>query len=393
MGSFATRVATATLSGLAVLPLSVLASGYSLTALAPLSAGKSSYTYTLNAHGSVVGEAYVSEACPFSQWVSCLVQGYASNQPRAVVWPAHAARPSALNCLPATLPPSSSWDKPCEALGLNSRGAMVGRSYFGADATWAQKPVLWASASAAPLDLSPQLQNLPPYVSARAVGINDEGWILGRAVQDTNHNDSARSEVARPEYAFLLHDGSAITLPNTGASSVQAVALNSTLAVGNGQYDKGGQSGVILWALGGLTTTLRSIDGSVNHVYAEGLSSAGHMAGFYWSPSSGEGNKAFVWYQGRALSLPTAPGHTSHAYAVNALGQVVGSHCAAGQDPRSCHATVWTNGVRQDLHTLLTAPSGQTLVQATGINDRGQITGWMLDAGHTYRAFLLTPQP
>lgn len=382
-----TRITSlAALLGSALLALSSTSASaaYSVSLLAPIAPDQNSYGNVISANGIVLGESYVKQDCPVSQWVGCLLEGYSSRQPRSVWWPVQGGAPTVLPCLSKVVSTSASWDKPCEAHAVNNRGVMVGRSYVPKGAfDIGVHPVLWLSPGSAPVDLSPQMQGLPSYLSARAVGINEQGWIIGRAQIDNRQN----------EYAFLLRDGLATVLPSAGALSVKARAINATMAVGDGQYERGGQSGVIVWTLGGPTTTLRTVDGSENDVHAEAISSAGHVAGFYWAPASKQGNRAYTWYQGRAQALPTDTGYSSVAYGVNAAGQVVGSHCRTDQDIHGCRAVVWTNGVRQDLNVLATPPAGFTFVQAKSINDQGQITGWMVNASNAYRGFALTPRP
>ncbi|HEX5354832.1 MAG TPA: hypothetical protein VFW93_01345 [Aquabacterium sp.] len=374
----------ALLSGSLLALLSMPAqAGYAVLALAPLHEAHDSFGERINAQGASLGEAYVRQNCPVSQWMNCLMDGYVPRQPRAAWWSAAGGQPILLQCLSNRISMSTSWDMPCEVEGMNARGVMVGRSYAPKGAFEVQtRPVLWLSPDDSPVDLSAQLQGLPAYTAARAVGINDQGWVLGRA-------QSASAQAS--DYAFLLRDGLASVLPAAGALSVKAKAINATMAVGDGQYDRGGQSGVILWTLGGATHTLRTVDGAENYVYAQALSTAGHVAGFYWAPASKQGNRAYVWFQGRAQALPTDTGYSSVAYGVNAAGQVAGSHCRTDQDIHGCRAVVWTNGVRQDLNTLAMPPAGFTFVQAKAINDQGQITGWMVNGSKVYRGFVLKP--
>ncbi len=371
-------------SALLALSSSSALAAYGVSVLAPTMPDQNSYGEVIGSSGIVLGESYVKQDCPISQWVDCLVEGYSKHQPRSVWWPAQGGATTVLPCLNKAASTATSWDKPCEALAINSRGVMVGRSYV-SKGTFDSgvHPVLWLSPGSTPVDLSAQMQGLPGYLSARAVGVNEQGWILGRAQIDKRLN----------EYAFLLRDGLATLLPAAGALSVKARAINATMAVGDGQYERGGQSGVIVWTLGGPTTTLRTVDGSENDVHAEAISSAGHVAGFYWAPASKQGNRAYIWFQGRAQALPTDMGYSSVAYGVNAAGMVVGSHCRTDQDIHGCRAVIWLNGERQDLNALATPPAGFTFVQAKAINDQGQITGWMVNAANVYRGFVLTPQP
>jgi probable HAF family extracellular repeat protein len=47
----------------------------------------------------------------------------------------------------------------------------------------------------------------------------------------------------------------------------------------------------------------------------------------------------------------------------------------------------------QDLNSLIAPAPGWTLVEATAINDRGQIVGFGVNPDGQGRAFLLTPTP
>jgi probable HAF family extracellular repeat protein len=88
-------------------------------------------------------------------------------------------------------------------------------------------------------------------------------------------------------------------------------------------------------------------------------------------------------------------GGNSEAFAINATGQVVGvTDTSNGSIP---HAFLWTpatangtTGTMIDLNTLAGSTS-VTLIEATGINDRGQIVGYgTINKGPTH-ALLLTP--
>jgi probable HAF family extracellular repeat protein len=46
----------------------------------------------------------------------------------------------------------------------------------------------------------------------------------------------------------------------------------------------------------------------------------------------------------------------------------------------------------QDLNNLISSSSGWTLLEATAINESGQIVGWGYNGGQDH-AFLLTPTP
>jgi hypothetical protein len=71
-------------------------------------------------------------------------------------------------------------------------------------------------------------------------------------------------------------------------------------------------------------------------------------------------------------------------YAINNAGTIVGT---------DGFATIWQNGVEQNLNNLIAPNSGLTLYNALGINESGQIVGNGLTSNLTEYAFLLTPIP
>jgi probable HAF family extracellular repeat protein len=83
-------------------------------------------------------------------------------------------------------------------------------------------------------------------------------------------------------------------------------------------------------------------------------------------------------------------GPSTSAKAINDSGVVVG--VAYGSNGNPYHAFVWTQaGGMKDLNALIPAGTGWTLVWATGINPKGQISGFGMLHGQSH-AFLLTPK-
>lgn len=98
---------------------------------------------------------------------------------------------------------------------------------------------------------------------------------------------------------------------------------------------------------------------------------------------------AALWRGTVASSLGALrPEDSSGAFGINRAGAVVGYNIAG----RTSHATLWANGCIHDLNTLADLDgTGLTLVQASAINDRGQIVGFGQNANFEIRAVLLTP--
>jgi probable HAF family extracellular repeat protein len=107
-----------------------------------------------------------------------------------------------------------------------------------------------------------------------------------------------------------------------------------------------------------------------------------------WSGTSdGSVSHAFLWRGGSMRSLGgLQPGANSAALAIDVGGEAVGWSDAADGTP---HAVLWGAGGMQDLNQIIPEDSGWVLTQASGINQRGEITGTGIHDGQTH-AFLLT---
>lgn len=227
---------------------------------------------------------------------------------------------------------------------------------------------------------------LPKATSSDAYGLNDFGVVVG---------DSSSSSGF--DHAFLWTSFSRMidlgTLP--GGSISRATSVNDAeVIVGYSTINKNQQIHTyhaFLWIPFGGIHDLGTLPGDDNS-YAYSVNQFGHIAGESLLSTAGN-DRAVVWYGSlviKDLGLLTG-GTISVANALNDSDVVVGFADYAGSEG-AIHAFVWTAATgMQDLNDLIPANSGWTLLEATGINMRGQIVGTGLIQGDEH-AFLLTPK-
>lgn len=134
-----------------------------------------------------------------------------------------------------------------------------------------------------------------------------------------------------------------------------------------------------LWAVGAKAATecgMHVLPISGNNVSATAVNDSGLIVGKADS-------RAFMRQHGVTQFLTALDGsQTSEAYAVNNSGRIVGrSRTAAG----SLHATIWDNGVPQDLGAI---DPLNDFSSAWGVNDPGHVVGSSIAADGTIHAFL-----
>jgi len=292
------------------------------------------------------------------------------------------------------------------ALAINDRGQVAGR--FSASPK-AGHACLWAAGT------QQDLGTLPGLLETFAAGLNDRGQVVGgaAAVRDGTGKQP-------PAHAFLFSGGHMTLLPpppgytevvvhgiNGAGQVIGQVSVNASRRRYSQPFLYDTQT--VRWAALALPTGAR-------WGYASALNDQGQAAGSAWrfggtfntEPSA----HAVLWRGGVVIDLGTLPGAAgSGASALNGRGEVVGfaeyEPSAAGEalgmrlrgsNPLrrlfrthyTSRAFVWRAGRMADLNDLIPSDSGWTLVDACGINDRGQIVG---DGEHNgqERAFLLTP--
>ena len=237
--------------------------------------------------------------------------------------------------------------------GINNAGQMTGY-YFDRE----------ASESRAILYSDGNLHDLGKLDGKDSLGqaINDRGEVVGMASTKEGYN-----------HAFLYSGGKMRDLGTLGGWESYAEAINNKGQVVGGA-DPAGSSEKEFTYLSMGATQIRSASMRLH---------------------------AFLYFDGKMQDLgPLSETHDpsqeycSHAYGINASGQVVGSMSVGGfYNGPSC-AFLYSDGKMIDLNTRVDlAHSGfKFLFSARAINDAGQIVGeGVTNAPFTTHAFLLTP--
>lgn len=259
-----------------------------------------------------------------------------------------------------------------------------------------------------------------------AFGINTIGQVVGQA----------NSAPGAPDEAFVWSvGGDMVGLGNLGGPSSVANAINASGEVA-GQSDlSSGFTDGFFWTSGGGLQSIGVLQGG-QQSGANAINSSGEIAGWanvnsndaaiVWTSESGLMNlgitakcgatafginnssevvgwfnnstgctftsHGFSWTEAKGFKdLGVLPGgQYSFAYGLNSSGQIVGIGNTATP---STVALLWTtNGVLQDLNTLIPSKSTRTLVSANAINDAGQIVAdATAKSGKGSYAVLLTP--
>lgn len=299
-----------------------------------------------------------------------------------------------------------------EALALNDRGQVVGvcsNSVLG-------KAFLWQKGVMRPL---PLLSGFGP-LSLWPRAINNHGQIVGTAFRP--NLDKRR--------AFLVDNGVTQNLGTPPNEYSEATGINDRGQVIGKSYaeqvNSKGQSQITLsyTYLWSRSAGFRRL--SPNSDYGEGVSginNAGQIVGASWTlgiaeekakraalppdkqPYKGDTipSGAFLWQNGRTVSLSVPQAWSSGAVAINQRGDILDAVATYPQTTElltssqaeldaiqsairhSHHTVLWKDGTGTDLGEMGTEPE----VTTTGFNNADDIVGYVRLADHTgFRAFL-----
>jgi len=227
-----------------------------------------------------------------------------------------------------------------QASAINNRGQVVGYAETADNDTSCPAfapaptvlPVLWEKGQAQPLPL------VGTDLDGVANGINDQGTAVGYS-----------GSCIAAKHAVMWQNNAAFVLQDTGhARSNVAFAINN---------------------LGQIVGKVRSVDGTT-------------FVAALWQPD------------GALTILGVLPGdHAAFATGINNLGQVVGNNVDSGNN--WSHGFIWQNHLMTDINTLIPVNSNLFVINASNINERGQISGMAMvltgpHAGEIH-SYLATP--
>jgi probable HAF family extracellular repeat protein len=261
------------------------------------------------------------------------------------------------------------------AAGIDAAGQVVGRSKTAAGL---DRAFLWTPGGTNGPPGNPQMRDLgtlPGGAYSEASAINAAGQIVGHS--QTGTGDDAVDHAFRWSSGTMTDLGAPVGLPNS-----YAYAINST---GNivGEAFNGGFSRSRAFVFDGTMRTLGTLGGQSSTALA--INNQNQIVGY---ADTLDGYTHAFLYDGTMHDLDTFAGIYSVARGINNSGEIVGSAFVNEDD---YHAFIRQNGVMRDLNSLLDASAaGWVLEEAYAINDLGQIIGTGSFGGQTH-GFLLSP--
>ena len=190
--------------------------------------------------------------------------------------------------------------------------------------------------------------------ASRAYGINERAEITG-AAQTTNG----------AFHAFLWRQGKMQDLGTLGGKHSYGHALNSAFDVA-GVSDTPQQLRHAFLHAGGKMRDLGTLGGLFSQ--ANALNEAGDVVGM--AQNAAGQSRAFLFAKGRMTDLGTLGGISSFANAINNRQHIVGAAQLATGEQR---AFLWRDGKIWNLNQFLAPNSGWFLLEATDINESGQV--------------------
>jgi len=258
---------------------------------------------------------------------------------------------------------------------INDGNQVVGNSY-GPGGLFDQRGVRW--------DADGTLNDLGQYNNSNTFfhDINEAGVIVG---------------ASNRAFSYTPGTGYSGLLALNGSYTASAQAINELgWIVGSSQAEVApgvNQTRATLWKPDGTLVNLGilEIPGQDNNIsVAFGVNDLGEIVGYFGNALAF--SHAFYWSEATGMVDLGAPGgRSSFANDINNNGYIVG-YASFASAPQN-RAYLWYQGVAYDLNDFLPPNSGWVLLEAYGINDRGDIVGRGQFAGQTQAFLLVIPEP
>jgi hypothetical protein len=208
-------------------------------------------------------------------------------------------------------------------------------------------------------------------------GINDRDQLVGWYTLNV-------AGLGQVTSGFVDKGGSFTAIDDPSApANTQAFGINDTGEIVGAYGDATGTHGFV--DNGGTFTTIDDPSSAVNRTWAYGINDAGEIVGVY--QDGGGSFHGFLDVGGTFTNIddPLTSGAGDWAYGINSAGDIVGAYEDASG---LIDAYLEIGGV----YTTLDEPFSSLTTVATGINDAGQITGYLgASAAGGLQSFLATP--
>lgn len=263
-----------------------------------------------------------------------------------------------------------------QLLGINNGGTIAG--YFGSGA--AGHPNQGYTLASPYGQGNYTNENFPGSTQTQVTGINNSGLTVGFWADQNNNN-----------FGFVNNGGTFTNVVNPNSGPINTPQVNQLLAVNNnnvaaGFYiDNAGVTHGDTYDIASQTFTPVNISGATA-VTAAGINDAGNIAGFY--TNSGGTTLGFILKGGILTSLQDPFAVSTMILGLNNTGLADGVYTdAAGL----MHGFLYSIGA--NTFTTVDDPNGINGTTLNGLNDRGQLTGFFVDANGNTNGLLANPVP
>jgi probable HAF family extracellular repeat protein len=172
-----------------------------------------------------------------------------------------------------------------------------------------------------------------------------------------------------------------------GSDYSLAYAVNDSGQVTGSSGSASGHMHAYVYSNGAMTD-LGPLGTSYLDTYGKAINAQGDVAG-YGSIAGTSNQHAFLYSNGTMVDLGTLGGTVSAAWGINNFDEVVG--VSETTNNASYDPFLYANGTMYDLASLLVSNPGWNTLQATAINNAGQIIGYGTSPNGRTHAFLLNP--